>query len=176
MNDREIMRRAAERAKKPKRDPREVIASQERAARMTKGPKSCPAGQTLRRAYISASGKPVPAKCVKDRGGSGGKGLTDKNGNRVVVTLREGRLAQYGYFDVTEKTQAQRRAALRKAVKGEKDWLSIFRRLIYTSTLTKNTDPKRSAIFYEDAYWIKSTFAPKHKPRITGAQRPTRKQ
>ena len=85
------------------------------------------------------------------------------NGNRAVVSLRAGRLAQYGYFDVASKPASHRRAALRRAVAGEADsggWLSLFRRLVYTSTLTKNTDPARSAIFYADAYWVKATFAP----------------
>lgn len=156
------MRRAAEKANKPLRTAKDILESQARAAAMTaaKTPKSCPKGQVLRRAYMTSSGKAVPATCIQDRGGSG-KGLLDKDGKRVVVPLREGRLAQYGYFDVTKITESQRRSALRKAMKGEGDWLSLFRRLIYTSTLTKNTDPKRSKIFYEDAYWLKRTFAPK---------------
>jgi hypothetical protein len=54
--------------------------------------------------------------------------------------------------------QVDRRNALIKALKGEGNkmknegktgsaWLSIFRRLIYMGTLTKNTDPLRSKIF-----------------------------
>ena len=160
MNDKEIMRRAALKARKPLRTTKDILESQKRAEKVTNGPKSCPDGQIRRSAYLTASGKAVAARCVKDRGRTG-KGLVDKNGNRVRGPIREGRLAQYGYFDVIKKSEKQRHAALRKAMKGEGDWLSLFRRLIYTSTLTKNTDPKRSAIFYKDAYWIKSNFAPK---------------
>ena len=163
MNDKEIMRIAAEKAKKPKRNPEDIIASQKLATKLTNGPKKCPKGQVLRSAYM-ASGKPVASKCIKDRGAKG-KGFTDKNGEKVVVPLREGRLAQYGYFNVTEKSVKQRQSALRKAMKGEQDWLSLFRRLIYTSTLTKNTDPARSKIFYEDAYWLKSKYSPSKKGR-----------
>lgn len=159
--DRQIMRKAAVQAKKPKKTSEEILEHQKRAAQATKGKgdKNCPKGQILRSAYFSSSGKAVPAKCIDDKGGEG-KGLYDKDGKRVVIPLREGRLAQYGYFDVTKKSEKQRHEALRRAMKGEKDWLSLFRRLIYTSTLTKNTDPKRSDVFYKDAYWIKKTFRP----------------
>lgn len=163
-SDKEVMRRAAAKAKKPLRTAKDIIESQAKAAKMTSSqtPKSCPKGQVLRRAYMTSSGKAVPPKCIEDRGGKG-TGLVDKNGKRVVVPLREGRLAQYGYFNVTEKSESQRHAALRKAMKGEGDWLSLFRRLVYTSTLTKNVSPERSKIFYDDAYWIKKTFAPSGK-------------
>lgn len=159
--DKDIMTNAAKNAKKPKKTSKQILDSQAKAAKATrgKGDNTCPKGQILRSAYFSSSGKAVPAKCIEDRGGEG-KGLYDKEGKRVVVPLREGRLAQYGYFDVTNKSQKQRHEALHKAMKGEKDWLSLFRRLIYTSTLTKNTDPKRSEIFYKDAYWLKKTFRP----------------
>ena len=160
MNDKEIMRRAAEKAKKPKKTPAQILESQKRAEKVTKGPKTCPDGQIRRSAYMTSTGTAVPAKCIKDRGVAG-KGLVDKNGNRVIVPLREGRLAQYGYFDVTNKSDKHRQQALRRAMKGEGDWLSLFRRLIYTSILTKNTDPDRSKIFYGDAYWLKENFAPK---------------
>ena len=104
MNDKEIMRRAAEKAKKPLKNAKDILDSQKRAEKVTNGPKTCPKGQIRRSAYMTSKGKAVPAKCIKDRGGTG-KGLVDKNGNRVIVPLREGRLAQYGYFDVTKKTQ-----------------------------------------------------------------------
>lgn len=156
-----IMRKAAEQAMRPKKTAKEILDSQAKASKVTKGKgdTNCAKGKILRSAYFTASGKAVPAKCIQDKGGEG-KGLYGKDGKRIVIPLREGRLAQYGYFDVTKKTQNQRREALRKAMMGEKDWLSVFRRLIYTSTLTKNTDPARSAIFYKDAYWLKATFRP----------------
>ncbi len=147
-----IMKAAAKQAALPQKTPSNVISSQKRQ-KMTKGKgdKKCPLGQILRFAYISHSGKPFPSSCIEKRGKS-----DNKNAN--VVVLHKGRLAQYGYFDVTNMKQVDRRNALIKALDGEgkqmikegkigSAWLSIFRRLIYMGTLTKNTDPLRSKIF-----------------------------
>lgn len=155
------MRRAAAQAAAPKRTAAEILKKQARAAQATagRGDAECPPGQTLRAAYLAASGKPVPAKCVPARGA--GRPFVDAQGRKVVVPLRKGRLAQYGYLDVTAMSLAGRRAALRRAMAAERDWLSLFRRLVYTATLTKTTDPERSAVFRADADWLKATFAPR---------------
>lgn len=163
----DIMKQAAKQAALPQKSVEEVIASRKKAEKMTKGKgdTKCPSGQKLRTAYMSKSGKAVPSKCIQKRGG-------DASENKPTVILRKGRLAQYGYFDVTKMKQMDRRKALAKAVDGEtkqmmkegKDgsaWLSIFRRLVYTSTLTKATDPSRSQIFRKDAYWVKKTYGVK---------------
>jgi len=160
-----IMKAAAKQAALPPKTPSDIISSQKKAKKMTKGKgdNKCPPGQVLRSAYISHSGKPVPSKCIEKRGKS-------DNTNANVVVLHKGRLAQYGYFDVTNMKQVDRRNALIKALNGEgnkmkhegktgKAWLSIFRRLIYMGTLTKNTDPLRSKIFRKDAYWLKKTYS-----------------
>lgn len=149
---------------KSRQTSKEILDLQRKAEKASrgKGDKKCPKGQILRAAYFSKSGKPVPPKCIEDRGNPG-KGLYDKNGEQVVIRLRKGRLEQYGYSDVLNKSESQRIKALKKALsqrndKGElqEDWLSIFRRLIVTSTMTKNTDPKRSEIFRQDAEWVKT--------------------
>ena len=160
-----IMKAAAKQAALPPKTPSDIISSQKKAEKMTKGKgdKKCPPGQILRSAYISNFGKPVPSKCIEKRGKS-----DNKNAN--VVVLHKGRLAQYGYFYVTNMKQVDRRNALIKALDGESKkmtkegktgsaWLSIFRRLIYMGTLTKNTDPSRSKIFRKDAYWLKKTYS-----------------
>lgn len=160
-----IMKAAEKQAALPQKTVSDIISSRKNAEKLTKGKgdKKCPSGQILRSAYISQSGKAVPSKCIEKRGKS-----DNKNAN--VVVLHKGRLAQYGYFDVTNMKQIDRRNALTKAVNGEgkkmmmegkpgSAWLSVFRRLIYMGTLTKNTDPSRSKIFRKDAYWIKKTFS-----------------
>lgn len=162
-----IMRVAAKQAKLPPKSAVDVISARKQAERKTKGmgETKCASGEILRSAYIAKSGKAVPAKCIVKSGNS-------TNTNVPLVILRRGRLAQYGYFDVTNMKQSDRRKALAQAIVGESKqmmkegksgsaWLSIFRRLIYTGTLTKATDPKRSEIFRKDAYWVKKTYSGK---------------
>jgi hypothetical protein len=161
----EIMKAAAKQAAVPKKSVADVISSRKQAEKMTrgKGDKKCPSGQTLRSPYMTKTGRAVPPKCIKKRGDS-------DNMNANIVVLHKGRLAQYGYFDITNMKQVDRRKALKTAVEQEtikmmndgkpgNAWLSIFRRLIYMGTLTKNTDPSRSELFRKDAYWIKKTYS-----------------
>lgn len=108
----------------------------------------CPKGQIRRKSYVLKSGKRVKSKCIDDKGNLGkGKKLfdLDKNG-----------LGKFGYDDVVNLSIRQRHIALKKALKVLKP-LSVFRRLIAIATLNKNTNPKISKIFRDDAEWIKTT-------------------
>jgi hypothetical protein len=89
----------------------------------------------------------VPAKDV----GAAGKS------SKVIGKLKGGMLTKYGYHPVEAMTN--RHKALSKGIsKGEKP-LSVMRRLIAISTLTKRTLPRASRIYKQDAMWIRSKYA-----------------
>jgi hypothetical protein len=89
----------------------------------------------------------VPAKDV----GAAGKST------KVIGKLKGGMLTKYGYHPVEAKTN--RHKALSKGIsKGEKP-LSVMRRLVAISTLTKRTLPRASRIYKQDAMWIRTKYA-----------------
>lgn len=93
----------------------------------------------------------VPAKDV----GAAGKST------KVIGKLKGGMLTKYGYHPVEAMTN--RHKALSKGIsKGEKP-LSIMRRLIAISTLTKRTLPRASRIYKQDAMWIRRKYAKSFK-------------
>ena len=89
----------------------------------------------------------TPAKDV----GAAGKST------KVIGKLKGGMLTKYGYHPVEAMTN--RHKALSKGISlGEKP-LSVMRRLIAISTLTKRTLPRASRIYKQDAKWIRSKYA-----------------
>ena len=101
--------------------------------------------------YVRKSGtsrvSAVPAKDV----GAAGKST------KVIGKLKGGMLTKYGYHPVEAMTN--RHKALSKGIsKGEKP-LSVMRRLIAISTLTKRTLPRASRIYKQDAMWIRSKYS-----------------
>jgi hypothetical protein len=89
----------------------------------------------------------VPAKDV----GAAGKST------KVIGKLKGGMLTKYGYHPVEAKTN--RHKALSKGItRGEKP-ISVMRRLIAISTLTKRTLPRASRIYKQDAMWIRAKYA-----------------
>ena len=96
-------------------------------------------GQIKRSGYSTKTVKPT---CIKDRGLSG-KGVN-------LFDLDKDGLSKFGYKDIEDLTQLQRRRALGKAIRKLKP-LSVFRRLIALSTLHRNTNAKLYKIFREDA-------------------------
>ena len=89
----------------------------------------------------------VPAKDV----GAAGKST------KVIGTLKGGMLTRYGYHPVEAMTN--RHKALSKGIsKGEKP-ISVMRRLVAISTLTKRTLPRASRIYKQDAAWVRSKYA-----------------
>tara|TARA_Y100000780_G_scaffold205743_1_gene200917 strand:- start:4242 stop:4808 length:567 start_codon:yes stop_codon:yes gene_type:complete len=113
--------------------------------------KKCPKGKILRSKYTRKDGTKVSATCVKDMGREGKN--TDIN-----VTLEKDVLGRFGYDSIEKITRGERRSALRDAVTWYKDPLAIFRRLVYLSTLNKNTNPSLSKKFREDADFVKEKF------------------
>lgn len=100
----------------------------------------------VRRAGLSRVSA-VPAKDV----GAAGKST------KVIGKLKGGMLTKYGYHPVEAKTN--RHKALSKGIsKGEKP-LSVMRRLVAISTLTKRTLPRASRIYKQDAMWIRRKYA-----------------
>jgi hypothetical protein len=78
-------------------------------------------------------------------------------GTRLIGKLKGGMLTKYGYHPVEAKTT--RHKALSQGIsRGEKP-LSVMRRLIAISTLTKRTLPRASRIYKQDAMWIRSKYA-----------------
>ena len=89
----------------------------------------------------------VPAKDV----GAAGKST------KVIGSLKGGMLTRYGYHPVEAKTN--RHKALSKGIsKGEKP-ISVMRRLVAISTLTKRTLPRASRIYKQDATWVRSKYS-----------------
>jgi hypothetical protein len=104
----------------------------------------------VRKAGISR----VSAVPAKDVGASG-------KSTKVIGKLKGGMLTKYGYHPVEAKTN--RYKALSKGIiKGEKP-LSVMRRLIAISVLTKRTLPRASRIYKSDAMWIRRKYAKSFK-------------
>ena len=93
----------------------------------------------------------VPPVCINDRGTAG-------KGYKIPVVLEKGDLTSVGYVDIKNLPQDKRHVALSKANDRISNPLSLFRKLIILSTMNKNTDPKLSQIFRNDAYWVREKF------------------
>ncbi|AUF82391.1 hypothetical protein TetV_299 [Tetraselmis virus 1] len=152
-----------------------IITSQKKANKEANkkglGDTSCKKGEILRRAHYN-DGKLIPDNCITDplkgkrkKGellpGNRSKGLVDKEGNRIVITVKENRLSKHGYS--VDDTETKRRKALRSVIKeeGAESWLSIFRRLILLSTWNKRVNKARSQRARDDAYYVKNKWGTK---------------
>lgn len=99
-----------------------------------KGRGKCPSG------YAPKPSKSGKATCCK---------------KKQLIPLRKGTLRKFGYS--TSDKQAQRRAALKRAV-ADDGWLSIFRKLNAVATYNKGR-PALHKTFISDRDWVKKTFA-----------------
>ena len=116
----------------------------------------CPNGYIVRKSYVrilSKTGKRVyvSASCIPDVGNPG------KRIQPGIGPLRKGELAKFGYTEVKNLTEKERRKALEKAVK-QFGSLSVWRKLNAIYVYTKNTNPIVSDIYNEDRIWIKNTY------------------
>lgn len=109
----------------------------------------CKKGSIKREGYQKKSGVWVKPTCIKDVG--------KKGKLKRTIYIEPNRLGKYGYDDVINMSLVARHKALQSALDSGEKPLSIMRRLVALSTLTKNTNPKTSDIFYNDANWIKRT-------------------
>jgi len=108
--------------------------------------------------YVRKPGKTrVRAAPIPDVGAAG-------KGSKLIGKLKGGMLTKYGYHPVEAMTN--RHKALSKGIsKGEKP-LSVMRRLVAISTLTKRTLPRASRIYKADAMWIRSKYASRFGRRL----------
>jgi Family of unknown function (DUF5771) len=108
--------------------------------------------------YVRKPGKTrVRAAPIPDVGAAG-------KGPKLIGKLKGGMLTKYGYHPVEATTN--RHKALSKGIsKGEKP-LSVMRRLVAISTLTKRTLPRASRIYKADAMWIRSKYASRFGRRL----------
>lgn len=113
----------------------------------------CKKGEIVRTGYKrhSKSGKSVvvPPTCIKDLGKPG---KVARN-----IYIEPDRLGKYGYNDLLSRSDQERHRALEDAVASGEKPLSVFRRLIALSTLTRNTNPELSNIMRSDATWVQAT-------------------
>ena len=77
-------------------------------------------------------------------------------GPRLIGKLKGGMLTKYGYHPVEAKTN--RYKALSKGISSGEKPLSVLRRLVAISTLTKRTLPRASRIYKADARWISKKY------------------
>lgn len=142
-------------------DVKKHFASREKIykqARQKYGNITCKKGSIIREGYKKKSGVWVKPTCIKDVGKPGKQART--------IYLEKDRLKKYGYSDVVNMSQVARHRSLKKAlVEGEKP-LSVMRRLVALSTLSKNTNPRVSDVFSDDAEWIKSTDEYKNRDTV----------
>jgi hypothetical protein len=117
------------------------------------GTPKCKSGEIVREGYkrTSKSGKTVLVKavCVKD---VGKKGKQER-----LFYIEPERLSKYGYDSLETRSDTERHRALKDALASGEKPLSVYRRLIALSTLTKNTNPMLSEIMHNDAGWIQTT-------------------
>lgn len=117
------------------------------------GVPKCKSGEIVRDGYrrTSKTGKTVLVKpvCVKD---VGKKGKQER-----LFYIEPERLSKYGYDSLESRSIDARHHALKDALASGEKPLSVYRRLIALSTLTKNTNPKLSEIIHDDAGWIQTT-------------------
>jgi hypothetical protein len=73
-----------------------------------------------------------------------------------IGPLKKGRLSKFGYVHVNELTEAQRHAAIKKAVQ-KFGALSVWK-MINVLYIYNKSHPKNRHIFKMDRDWIKSTF------------------
>lgn len=130
----------------------------------TKSPKTCKKGYILRKAYTRKAytrsdgtrvkATRVAAVCVPDKGMPG-------KGPKVLPKPKKGELSQFGYHNVKGLTLNQRHRALNKALREKFTPQTLVRKLTLVSNLTKNTDPRLSAMFRNDAHWVSDKYIKK---------------
>jgi len=90
--------------------------------------------------------KPTP---IPDVGAAG-------KGPKLIGPLKGGMLTKYGYHPVEAKTN--RYKSLMKGIRMGEHPLSVLRRLVAISTLSKRAAPRASRIYKQDARWIAQKF------------------
>lgn len=109
----------------------------------------CPVGKIRRQAYTRNDGTIVKSSCVKDMGKPGKTSQKDK----VLPIPKPGMLAQFGYFNVKNKSVRLRRIALEKSVKNV-GYKKTYLRVNLAANLNKS-DERVNKIMRDDMDWMK---------------------
>ena len=104
----------------------------------------CRSGQIRRKGYTTKRGTRIKSSCIRDLGKRG-------KGPKLIPPLNKGKLRAYGYS--TSLGPTARRIALKRAITfyGRN---SVLRKLNAVKVLTRNTNPRVSAVFGKDLTWI----------------------
>ncbi len=111
--------------------------------------KKCLKGTVSRRSYVKKNGTRVKAGCVKS------KGLRSKGKKpiRGIPTLKKGTLSKHGYS--VKSPREERHKSLRRSVKEHGKGV-VIKKLNAVRVLSRNTNPKNSAIFTSDMKYVQS--------------------
>ena len=105
---------------------------------------ACKRGQIRRKYYTTKRGTKVSSRCIRDLGKRG-------KGPKLIPALNKGKLRAYGYS--TSVGPTARRTALKRAMSAY-GRNSVLRKLNAVKVLTRNTNPRSSAVFGRDLAWI----------------------
>jgi len=134
---------------------RKKIASLKRIhniARTKFGTPKCIKGEIVREGFKKKNGTWVKPCCIKDIGAKG-KGI-----QRFV--LEKGTLSRFGYHDIKNLKQSERRASLKKAINKLKP-TTVMKKVNALYVLNKNKDSKLARLFKKDVKYVRSL--PKYK-------------
>jgi len=108
----------------------------------------CKKGDLYIKEYKKESGVVVSGHCIKDTGKPG-------RGPKILPPMQKGDLKRFGYSSKEKKEDREK--SLNKAVKeyGKND---VIRKLNAVHILTRNTNPKVSAIFHSDMKYVQKKF------------------
>ena len=91
----------------------------------------------------------MKSSCIKDRGSPG-------KGPKIIPPLKKGKLSKYGYTDLKDKTNDERHAALKKAVKSAGAEPTLHR-VIALMVLNKSR-PALHKKLQNDVDWMHDTY------------------
>jgi hypothetical protein len=122
-------------------------------AREKFGTPICKQGEIIKEGFhrTSKSGKKtwISPTCIPDIGRVGK--------SKQTIYIEPDRLSKYGYNDIEMRSDLARHKSLLKAIREGEKPLSVRRRLVALSTLSRNTNPNLSRRFKEDSEWLKLT-------------------
>lgn len=109
-------------------------------------------GTVVRPTYVR--GSETAPTCVPDRG------LSGKGKFKIPTVLEKGELKKYGYSNVRNLANRDRRSILQQIVKDTENPLSLFRKLNILSIYNRNQDPSMAELYKNDADWVRDKFGP----------------
>ena len=131
-----------------------------KATRKTSGPKKCPKGQTLKKAYLRKSyvrktGTIVPESYISS------KCLKKRIQYSKQIILKQGTLGKHGYHNIKILSDRKRHLALKKAIK-ELGALSVMRKINILMVFSRR-NKEISSIYEKDKTWIYKNYQVKSR-------------